>query len=183
MSDSPSREGHGDRVGDRDDGFGSRRAKRDGDGGVFPFRDADPRVEAGIASDGVGPGVRGGLTWIPLRSWATPIVGVSAGQMFERDANPLVRMISGDPTFSSPLLQRVGYHFASARIGLELGRSRVTFFIHAGVSAVTAQIHGLDMATNTAGSSSSPSVTVSTSDPHIRIVGVSANLGFIVYLF
>ena len=137
------------------------------------------RVELGVAEDGVGPGVRGGVTWIPLSSWATPTLGVSYGRFFERDANPLARTISGDSTFSSPLLDRVGYDFASARAGIELGRRHVTFFIHAGVSAVTAQLHNLDMVANNPGSM----VTVSTTDPHIRLVSVSANLGFVVYLF
>ena len=137
------------------------------------------RVELGVGDNGVGPGVRGGVTWIPFASWATPTLGVSYGRFFERDANPLVRSISGDATFSSPVLDRVGYDFANARLGLELGRKHVTFFLHAGVSAVTAQIHNLDMVTNTPGSM----VTVTTTDPHVRLVSVSANLGFIVYLF
>src|SRR3954465_15242351 len=48
------------------------------------------RVEAGVAHDVVGPGVRGGVTWIPLSSWATPVLSVGYGRFFERDANPIV---------------------------------------------------------------------------------------------
>src|ERR1700683_1266382 len=45
--------------------------------GVRPIRPL--RLELGVADNGVGPGVRGGATWIPLHSWATPTVGVSYG--------------------------------------------------------------------------------------------------------
>ena len=142
------------------------------------------RLELGAAHDGVGPGVRAGVTWIPLRSWITPTLGVSVGRFFERDANKLARTLSGDATFSSPLLDKVGYDFASARVGLELGRRHVTFFIHAGVSLVTGTVHNVDMAAQGDMSSGATStVTVSTTDPHVRLLSVSANLGFIVYLF
>jgi len=139
------------------------------------------RAELGIAHDVVGPGVRGGLTWIPLRWWATPVLGVGYGRFFERDANPLVRTIAGDATFSSPLFDRVGYDFAVARGGLELGR-RVTFFIHAGVARVTSSVRGVAQATNEAAAASGSMVTVTTTDPEVRIWTVSADLGLILYL-
>jgi hypothetical protein len=139
------------------------------------------RLDAGVGHDLVGPGVRGGVTWVPLRSWITPTLGVSAGRFFEADANPLARRISGDPTIDSPMLQHFGYDFANARLGLELGRKSFTFFIHGGYSIVTATIHNVDSETMSSGSSSS-SVTVSATDPHVRIISVSASLGFIVYL-
>ena len=138
------------------------------------------RLELGVAHNSISPGARAGITWIPFRSWATPTFGVAYGRFFERDANPLIRTLIGDPTFGSPLLERVGYDFANARFGLELGRKHVTFFLHAGVSVVTATIHNLGMAAQGDGSSM---VTVSSTDPHVRLISASASLGFIVYLF
>jgi hypothetical protein len=138
------------------------------------------RLEGGVAHDVVGPGVRGSVTWIPFGTWATPVVSVGYGRFFERDANGLVQKISGDPTLSSPLLDKVGYDFANARIGIELGKKYFTFFLHAGVSRVTGTVHNLDQvaATETANSM----VSVTTTDPKLTLWGVSANLGFIFYV-
>lgn len=140
------------------------------------------RAELGIGHDVVGPGVRGGLTWTPLKWWAAPVLGAGYGHFFARDANPLVRTVTGDATFSSPLLERVGYDFAYARTGIELGRKRFTFFIHAGISRVTGEIRGVAQATNAAAADSGSMVTVSSTNPEVRIWSVSADLGFIVYV-
>jgi len=139
------------------------------------------RLEAGVAHNVVSPGVRGSLTWIPLGTWATPVLSVGYGRFFERDANAIVQTVSGDPTLSSPLLEQVGYDFANARVGLELGKKYFTFFIHAGVSRVTATVHNIDRvaADQTAANSM---VSVTTTDPKLTVVGVSANLGFIFYV-
>jgi hypothetical protein len=139
------------------------------------------RVEAGVAHNVVSPGVRGNLTWIPLSSWATPVLSVGYGRFFERDANPVLQQLAGDPSLSSPLLEQVGYDFANARVGLELGKKYFTFFIHAGVSRVTATVHNVDRVAADQTSSDSM-VSVTTTDPKLTVVGVSANLGFIFYV-
>jgi hypothetical protein len=137
------------------------------------------RLEAGVAHNLVSPGVRASVTWIPLSSWATPILSVGYGRFFERDANTIAQQLSGDHTFSSPLLDKVGYDFANARIGIELGKKYVTFFIHAGVSRVTGSVHNLDRAV---AAQTDSMVSITTTDPKLTLWGVSANLGFIVYV-
>ena len=139
------------------------------------------RLEAGVAHNLVSPGVRGSVTWIPLKSWATPILSVGYGHFFERNANTIAQQVSGDNTFSSPLLDKVGYDFANARIGVELGKKYFTFFIHAGVSRVTASVHNLDQAA-AAQTGTDSMVSITTTDPKLTLWGVSANLGFIVYV-
>ncbi|CAN5252231.1 hypothetical protein BH11MYX1_BH11MYX1_43840 [soil metagenome] len=137
------------------------------------------RLEAGVAHNYISPGYRASVTYIPFASWATPILSVGYGTFFERDANPAVQKL--DPSFSSPVLEKIGYDFANARIGLELGRKYVTFFIHAGVSRVTGTVHNLDqvVAAQTAADSM---ITVTSTDPKVTLWGVSANLGFIFYV-
>src|SRR5580704_2516390 len=139
------------------------------------------RVEAGAAHNYVSPGVRGGITYIPFGTWATPTLGVGYGHFFERDANPAVRTISGDSTFDSPMLDRFGYDYADARVGLELGRKHVTFFLHVGITRVTAQIH--DVAAAVAGSTGASMVTITSTDPNVTLWAPSVDLGFVVYLF
>ena len=141
------------------------------------------RVELGAASNYVSPGVRAGVTWIPLASWATPTLGASYGHFFERDANAAVRQITGDATFDSPLLSRFGYDFAAARVGVELGRQRFTFFLHAGITRVTGQIHNIAQASNDAAQTSGSMVTVTSTDPNVTVWTASVDLGCVVYLF
>jgi hypothetical protein len=138
------------------------------------------RLEGGMAHNVVSPGVRASVTWIPLASWATPVLSVGYGRFFERDANGIAQKLAGDPTLSSPLLDKVGYDFANARVGLELGKKYFTFFIHAGVSRVTGTVHNLDQVA--ADQTASSMVSVTTTDPKITLWGVSANLGFIFYV-
>lgn len=141
------------------------------------------RLELGAAHNLISPGVRGGVTWIPLRSWATPVIGAAYGHFFERDANPIVRTVSGDPTFDSPILDRIGYDFAVARAGIELGRQRFTFFLHAGVTRVTGQLHDVAQASNAAAAQSGSMVTVTSTDPRFALWTVSADVGFVIYLY
>jgi len=137
------------------------------------------RFEAGVAHNYISPGYRASITYIPFASWATPILSVAYGQFFERDANSVAKQF--DPTFSSPVLEKVGYNFANARVGLELGKQYFTFFIHAGVSRVTGTVHNLDQVV-AAQTASDSMITVTSTDPKVTLWGVSANLGFIFYV-
>jgi hypothetical protein len=155
------------------------------DGGTIglAWRPVRPlRLEASFAHNYVSPGYRGGVTYIMLRSWATPTLGVGYGHFYDRDANAAVRTITGDATFDSVMLDRVGYDYADARIGLELGRKHFTFFFHAGVTRLTAQIHDVAQASNTAAQQSGSMVTVTSTDPNIRLWAPTVDLGFVVYL-
>ena len=83
------------------------------------------------------------------------------------------------------MLERVGYDYANAHLGLDLGYRRVTFFIHAGMSFIRASVHNIDQAIEAgSGSSGSSSTTVAVKqDPIIRAFTPSAKLGLIVYLW
>lgn len=139
------------------------------------------RLEGGVAHNVVSPGVRGSVSYLPLSGWFTPVLSVGYGRFFERDANGIAQQISGDSTLSSPLLERVGYDFANARVGIELGKKYFTFFIHAGVSRVTGTIHNVDRVAGDQASSDSM-ISVTSTDPKLTVTGVSANLGFIFYV-
>jgi len=133
------------------------------------------RIYGGVGHNYVSRGVRGGIAISPLRTWITPTLSADYGRYFEGDANPLARMISGDPTFSSPALDHVGYDYATARVGLELGRRRFTFFLHAGATRITSTVHNLSTSAN------ATMVTFS-NDPTLKLTTLSARLGFILYL-
>jgi len=140
------------------------------------------RLSGGVSHNGIGPGVRAGVTLIPLSSWITPTLSATYGHYFERDANPVARMLSGDGELSSPALEHVGYDYGDAHLGLELGRKRVTFYLHAGVTRVQTHARDLDAAA-AAGADGSSDVTVTfTQDPSVTLTTLSARLGFVVYL-
>lgn len=138
------------------------------------------RAYVGLSHNAISLGQRGGLTLSPFSWWATPTLSVEYGRFAEGNANPIARRVSGDSTFDSSTLDRVGYSYENARLGLELGRKWFTFFIHAGVSHISGNVHNLSSAM----SGSDPGMTsVSFSkDPSVHVWSASANLGFIVYL-
>jgi hypothetical protein len=143
-----------------------------------PFRSL--RASAGVAHNLISLGERAGLTWAPLHGWFTPIASLEIGHFAEGNANPLVRMASGDQTINNAALDRVGYDFGNARLGLEFGRKWFTFYLHAGMSRVSGQVHNLSAAMM---SRMSGTTTVSFArDPDVRLWIPSASLGFIVYL-
>ena len=145
---------------------------------VRPIRSL--RAHAGLSHNLISLGQRAGITWSPLSWWASPTVSVEYGHYADGNANPLVRRVTGDQTFSSAVLDRVGYDYANAHVGLELGQRWFTFYVHAGVSRITGSVHNLSAETM---SQSSGTTSISFSrDPHVQLTTVSARIGFIVYL-
>jgi hypothetical protein len=148
------------------------------DGGVasLVYRPVRPlRVHAGVGHNLVSTGLRAGVTLVPFKTWATPTLSLDYGRYFEGDANGLARMLSGDDSYSSPLLERVGYDYANAHLGLELGNGRVTFYLHAGASRITSDVQRSEVMT-----SETSSVTVG--DAHMTLWTVSGRMGLLFYL-
>lgn len=137
------------------------------------------RTYAGVSHNMISLGERVGVTITPSW-WASPTLTVEYGHYAEGNANPVVRMATGDDTFSSAVLERIGYDYANARVGLELGRKWFTFYLHAGISRITGQVHNLSAE---AMSESTGTTTISfPHDPNVRLWTPSVSLGFVVYL-
>ena len=138
------------------------------------------RLHAGVSHNMISLGERVGLTWVPLSWWASPTLSVEYGHYAEGNANPLARTVIGDATFKSAILERVGYDYANAHLGLELGRKWFTFYIHGGMSRITGTVHNISAETMT-GAEGTTTVTFS-KDPSLKLWGPSARIGFVVYL-
>jgi len=133
------------------------------------------RAYAGGGSNSVSRGWRGGLSLVPFG--AGPSVSVEYGHYNDGDANGLVRrLVSGDFA-GSPLLERIGYDYVNAHAGLDFGGKNVIFFVHGGISKVWANVHNLNQAIKSSGSTT---VEVS-SDPKVTVVGSSLKVGLIVF--
>jgi hypothetical protein len=134
------------------------------------------RLHAGATHNLVSQGTRVGITLAPLRTWLSPTLNFDYGRYRDGDANVIVRTVTGDPTFSSSVLDKFGYSYANAHLGLEFGRERATFYIHAGASYIATRLRGLDAA-----AADGSTMVTFTVDPSVTLWSVSARIGLIVY--
>jgi len=138
-------------------------------------------VSAGVSHNLVSTGFRGEVRLAPFHRHAfSPIVAAAYGHYPEGDANPVVARVTGDPTLSSPLLERVGYDFADLHLGFEVGSRHFKFYLQGGMSRVTGTVHGIEQLASDADTDTT-AITLS-SEPTVDAWIVSGRLGFAVYL-
>lgn len=158
----------------------------DGINGSLVFRPARwVRAQIGGGYNLVSSGVRAGVTLAPFGFG--PSLTFEGGHYFEGNANGAVRKFAGETYKDSAVLERVGYDYANAHLGLEIGYRRVTFYLHGGMSYIRARVHNFDSLVeseaNANGASSSGTEISIKQDPIVRAVVPSAKLGFIVYIW
>lgn len=140
------------------------------------------RVHGGGGYNMVSEGIRAGATVVPFGMG--PSATLEAGHYFDGNANGVVQRFAGQ-SFSSPLLERVGYDYANFHLGLDFGYHHVTFYVHGGMSYVRAQVHNLDsVVSSQASAASDGNGTTAVSikqDPTVQAWFPSAKLGFIFY--
>jgi hypothetical protein len=140
------------------------------------------RASAGGGSNGISSGWRAGVTLLPFG--AGPSASFEYGGYQDGDANALAKTFGFG---SSPVLQRVGYQYMNAHLGLDFGTRRFVFFLHGGVTMLRGQIHNLDalIPSPPAGDASATGTTEVTvrRDPNAKAVGPSLKLGLIVYVW
>ena len=134
------------------------------------------RLHAGMGHNMISTGGRIGVTLIPLKTWFTPTLSFDVGRYADGDANKVVQQVSGDPMFSSSFLDKVGYSYANAHLGIELGRKTVTFYLNVGASRVDAELSGA-----TAMAATDEDVTITIGESHVVLWSVSARTGLIFY--
>jgi hypothetical protein len=134
------------------------------------------RASLGAGSNGISAGFRAGLTLLPLGTG--PSASLEYGRYLEGNANALSQSVLGK---SSPLLDRVGYQFANAHLGVAFGLRRCVFFIHGGVSVGRGTIHNLDSVIPAPTGNGTTQVSVRR-DPNAQAVGPSLKLGLVVYI-
>jgi len=139
------------------------------------------RVYAGGGHNTISSGYRGGLAILPLG--AGPSFSLEAGHYREGDANGFVRRFVTANSTLTPLFQRVGYNYANAQLGLDLGRHSLQFYVHGGVSYVRAVLHDVQAALDTAGVTDPNAATTVriTQDPIVHAWLPSLKLGVVFY--
>jgi hypothetical protein len=97
------------------------------------------RLNAGIVTNSVSPGLRAGATLIPFHFGISPTLTVEAGHFFDGDANRSIGFVLQDSSFYNATFTHVGYDFASGQLGIEVGPpDRWTFYLRLGLSYVHA---------------------------------------------
>jgi hypothetical protein len=139
------------------------------------------RAELGGSYNMISKGVRGGLTLVPFGMG--PSATLEAGHYFDGNANGIASKFTGGGHSDNAILQRVGYDYANAHLGLDFGVRRVVFFIHGGMSYIRASVHNINSEIPS-GMGSAGGTTVSfNQDPIVRVITPSVKLGFVFYIW
>ncbi|HXI60306.1 MAG TPA: hypothetical protein VNO55_29780 [Polyangia bacterium] len=143
------------------------------------------RTHVGGSYNMISSGVRAGVALLPFGSG--PSLTLEGGHYFDGNANGVAKKFAGPSFKDNALLERIGYDYANAHLGIDFGSQRVTFYIHGGMSFIRATVHNVDtVVQQQAGSSGlgGSDTTVSIKqDPVIKAWTPSAKLGLIVYLW
>ena len=144
------------------------------------------RASVGGGYNMISKGVRVGLTLLPFGRG--PSGTLEAGHYFEGNANSAAAKFFGpnvSESFLGPTLERVGYDYVNAHLGLDFGYKRVTFYIHGGMSYVQSHVHNVDQVINNVPSingenANGTSVTVP-QGATVKYIGPSGKIGLILY--
>jgi hypothetical protein len=139
------------------------------------------RLGGGLLYNYAGYGVRGGVSVQPY--WiVAPSFGVEVGHFFPANLNRRLSQYGTVGDDVAPLLEHVGYTFAQAQAGLEVGHPDwFVFFVRAGVGRLWLDVRGAE---EVARRQSSTDVRITAmSDPAVRLGLPSVKLGFLVYFW
>lgn len=137
-------------------------------------------VHGGLGTNLISVGVRAGASLYVLPTLVSPTINVEVGHYFAGDANATANRLGLTEDADSPILREVGYDYANLHLGLDVGRDRMSFYLHAGFSALRGKLHNLD---ELVAENASDDLTVSIGgDATASIVAPSARIGF-VYFF
>jgi hypothetical protein len=152
----------------------------DGVTASFVYRPLRPlNLHAGVGSNLIGIGVRAGAQLFLLPTTIAPSLSAEAGHYFAGDANATMARLGIDSSSDSPVLRKVGYDYANLHLGLNVGRDRMSFYIHAGFSFLRGTIHNLD---ELVAEDANDSLTFRVDeDPVATVVAPSARVGFIFF--
>jgi hypothetical protein len=137
------------------------------------------RLYGGAGANSSSPGVRGGLSVLPLG--VGPSLNLEVGHYLAGEANGLVRtFVRGLGRFAD-YVNRLDYTFANAHLGLDIGRRDFTFFIHGGFTFLRARLKDVTVPPELTSNTGKTSITFH-EDPIIKMFTPSVKLGFIFYL-
>jgi hypothetical protein len=138
------------------------------------------RVNAGLTTNTLSLGMRGGISLVPLSSFISPSINLDVGHYFNTDYNDLVDKLGGIPLKTSVPIEDVGYNYGGASVGLEIGRpDRFSCYLRVGLARGSMTIEDAEQLLKDV--SGDPDITAKPLT--LRFTTPSVKLGFLLYLF
>jgi hypothetical protein len=137
------------------------------------------RFGGGMLYNYVGYGVVGSVSVLPYFPIA-PSLTLEAGHLFESNANARISQFTTVDDNLKPLLQRVGYTFVNAQVGLEFGHPNwFVFFVRGGLSRVWLSSSDADKVVVT----NSDGTRVTFANPSARLGIPTVKAGFMIFFY
>jgi hypothetical protein len=137
------------------------------------------RFGGGLLYNYVGYGVMGSVSVLPYFPVA-PSLTLEAGHYFEANASSRISQFTTLDDNLKPLLQRVGYTFVNAHVGLEFGHPNwFVFFVRGGLSRVWLSSSNADKVLVT----TSEGTRVTFADPSARLGIPTVKAGFMIFFY
>jgi hypothetical protein len=138
------------------------------------------RINAGITTNTLSLGVRGGISLVPLSTFIAPSLNADFGHYFDTSYNDIVDRLGGIPLQTDVKIEDVGFNYAGASVGLEIGKpERFNFYLRVGFASGRLVINDAEALLRDV--TGDPDLT---STPlTIRFTSPSVKLGFLFYFF
>lgn len=137
------------------------------------------RLHIGGAHNGLRGAARAGLTLLPLRGRFSPSLSLEFGHAQAASAETLSRRLADRTQLPSSSMERVGYSYGSAHLGLEFNATRrISFFVRGGMSLMEMDVPSLQKLDEPFRDSLSP---VETKSWMMRTLRPSAKLGLTLF--
>lgn len=136
------------------------------------------RLNAGVTTNSISVGMRGGASLLPLSTFVAPSFNVEAGHYLGGDYNTLVERLGGSTSSSTALIRDVSYNYASASVGLNVGPADSwTLFLNVGLSLWSLSVNDVEAFLR----DSTEDGSITSTPLHVRFTSPSLKLGFIYY--
>lgn len=138
------------------------------------------RVGAGMTWNYAGYGVRGEVTFAPLRWYVSPTLNLAYGRYLKMDAT----RAGSVPAEIEGLVSKVGYQYVDATLGLELGNQRHGMLVlQVGVTRLSLDAPGTATFDATAsGGGSTTTTTIEATGLTVKGYAPAASLSWIIFL-
>lgn len=136
------------------------------------------RINAGVTTNTISLGVRGGISLVPLSTLVSPSLNADFGHYFDTSYNDIVDRLGGIPLQSDIPVEDIGFNYAGASVGLEIGKpDRFSFYLRAGFASGKLVINDAEKLLRDV--TGDPDITAAPLT--IRFTSPSIKLGFLLY--
>jgi hypothetical protein len=138
------------------------------------------RINAGLTTNTLSLGVRGGISLVPLSTIVSPSLNADFGHYFDTSYNSLIDKLGGIPLQTNSPVEDIAFNYAGASLGLEIGKpDSFAFYLRAGFTYGSLTINDAEALLRDV--TGDPDLTAAPLS--IRFMSPSVKLGFLIYFF